>query len=139
MDQEPTPTPQTSLETGSAATPALSPALPGGYFCYACGKQIDSRAFICPHCGVRQQTGAPDSREGLDPGLAALISIIGSPVIAMLILKRFGVAAMYLVGIFISIVLAFAVIGFFMLAAIWIGGAYHAYTVATKQRLSVDR
>jgi rRNA maturation endonuclease Nob1 len=26
-------------------------------YCYACGKQIDARAEICPKCGVRQPSG----------------------------------------------------------------------------------
>ena len=32
-------------------------------FCFACGDEIDSRAEICPHCGVRQQD-AGNSRPG---------------------------------------------------------------------------
>jgi uncharacterized Tic20 family protein len=31
-----------------------------GKFCSNCGKKIDSKAVICPNCGVRQAAGAED-------------------------------------------------------------------------------
>jgi hypothetical protein len=39
-------------------TPAGGPGAPAAY-CRACGKHIDGRAVMCPHCGVPQSAGAP--------------------------------------------------------------------------------
>ena len=127
--------------TGTTDEPQRQPELPGpaalppgSHFCYACGSQIDARAFICPHCGVRQPAAAAPGDGRLDPGVAALIAIIGSPVVAMLILKRFGLAALYLGGILIGVLLTIVLIGFLILPALWAGGAYHAYKLACEQQ-----
>lgn len=120
--------PQRQLELAGPAGPP-----PGSHFCYACGTQIDARAFICPHCGVRQPATAAPGDSRLDPGLAALIAIIGSAFVAMLILKRFGLAALYPGGIILGVLLSFVLIGFLILPAIWAGGAYHAYKLASEQ------
>src|SRR5215208_4460661 len=52
-----------TLETSSAAA-----------FCHACGSQIDSRAEICPKCGVRQRTAA--SQSGRSRVTAALFALL---------------------------------------------------------------
>lgn len=38
----------------TATANAYQPYTPALKFCFACGEQIDSRAEICPKCGVRQ-------------------------------------------------------------------------------------
>jgi TM2 domain-containing membrane protein YozV len=43
-----------SVEAGSAAIAQGGAQQVGGSFCRACGEQIDPRAEICVHCGVRQ-------------------------------------------------------------------------------------
>jgi len=40
-------------------------------FCHACGQPIDSRAEICPKCGVRQKR-APGNKSRLAAALLAL-------------------------------------------------------------------
>ena len=43
-------------------------------FCHACGSQIDSRAEICPKCGVRQRAVAsPSGRNRITAALFALL------------------------------------------------------------------
>jgi TM2 domain-containing membrane protein YozV len=56
----------------------------GNTFCFACGQGIDSRAEMCPKCGVRQkrQTGA-----GKNKTTAALLALF---------LGGFGVHKFYL-------------------------------------------
>lgn len=128
--------------TGTTDEPQRQPELPGpaaalppgSHFCYACGSQIDARAFICPRCGVRQPAAAAPGDGRLDPGVAALVAIIGSSVVAMLILKRFGLAALYLGEILIGVLLTIVLIGFLILPALWAGGAYHAYKLASEQQ-----
>lgn len=34
--------------------PEAAPAVVVTQYCYACGDEVDARAEICPHCGVRQ-------------------------------------------------------------------------------------
>ena len=50
-------------------------------FCHACGQQIDVRAEVCPHCGVRQagiyQTGAPSTNRVAAGVLAILLGSFG--------------------------------------------------------------
>ena len=40
-------------------------------FCKNCGKEIDDKAEICPHCGVRSKLSSTVTK---NPGLAAIIS-----------------------------------------------------------------
>jgi len=60
-----------SMEEGMTATSDSSvPAT----FCRACATQIDSRAEICPKCGVRQRTAA--SQSGRNRTTAALFALL---------------------------------------------------------------
>ena len=43
-------------------------------FCHACGSQIDSRAEICPKCGVRQRSAV--STTGRNRTTAALFALL---------------------------------------------------------------
>lgn len=43
-------------------------------YCSNCGEQIDTKAEICPECGVRQH--APPSGDGPDRGVAALFALL---------------------------------------------------------------
>jgi len=66
------------------ATAAPGPAAvqnTGPTFCRACGKEIDNRAVICPHCGVAQsQAGTsayvPRPAGARTGGIAILLSIL---------------------------------------------------------------
>lgn len=45
-------------------------------FCVNCGKQIDAKAEICPHCGVRQpHIAAMGTAKGRNKMAAALLAI----------------------------------------------------------------
>ncbi len=53
---------------GAQAAPGpAAPPMAATKFCFACGESIDSRAEICPKCGVRQpyQAGMPYSGGGV--------------------------------------------------------------------------
>lgn len=43
-------------------------------FCVACGKPIDARAEICPHCGVRQPYISTGAGKGKNKIVAAILS-----------------------------------------------------------------
>jgi TM2 domain-containing membrane protein YozV len=71
-------------------------------FCYACGKAIDARAEICPHCGVRQQAPPSSGLTSTTPGgrnrvAAALFAILlGGLGIHKFYLGRIGQGILYL-------------------------------------------
>jgi TM2 domain-containing membrane protein YozV len=44
-------------------------------YCSACGKQIDSRAEICPKCGVRQTSSKGGNADKKDKTMAALLAL----------------------------------------------------------------
>ncbi len=114
---DPTPDPQPSAPAGSDTIPGWTPpdAQPGiaapastTKFCFACGASIDSRAEICPKCGVRQpwQTGMPGSgasgdattRTGKTKMAASLLAIfLGSFGIHKFYLGETGKGILYLV------------------------------------------
>jgi hypothetical protein len=54
----------------------------GTKFCFACGQVIDSRAEICPNCGVRQpdalaaQLAVPPAARNILSGLAIVSGVI---------------------------------------------------------------
>jgi uncharacterized protein DUF2510 len=53
---------------GAPGGPQQTPAPPAA-FCRACGRQLDARAVVCPHCGVAQ---AGVGQVVLSPGLQPL-------------------------------------------------------------------
>ena len=73
-------------------------------FCFACGNQIDTRAEICPKCGVRQPLSAATSPFGANTPsgknrlAAALFAIfLGGLGIHKFYLGRVGWGVLYLV------------------------------------------
>ena len=67
-------------------------------YCVNCGKQIDSKAEICPHCGVRQP-GMTGGRGAITPRIvAALFAILlGSFGIHKFYLGQIGWGVVYIV------------------------------------------
>ena len=46
-------------------------------YCKNCGKEIDEKAFVCPHCGVKQQGNSPDEPIGGLGVVCFLIPLVG--------------------------------------------------------------
>jgi hypothetical protein len=119
---------------GAATTATAPPSAPGSAtYCHACGEQVDPRAFVCPKCGVKQR-GSGGSGEGIEPALAAVVALITSPVIGMMLVKRWALAALYAVVILIGVVTSPFLIGIPILLGAWIGGIFHVYSIANQDR-----
>jgi TM2 domain-containing membrane protein YozV len=80
------------------------PIEPSMKYCFACGDQIDSRAEICPKCGVRQppmrDSGSlgPMTPSGKNRIAAALFAIfLGGLGIHKFYLGRIGFGIIYLI------------------------------------------
>lgn len=116
-----------TAKTGDVVAPPGSST-----YCHACGDRVDPRAFVCPKCGVKQQRGG--NGEGIEPGLAAVVTLITSPVIGMLLVKRWGLAALYAVVIFFGILTAAFLIGIPILLGAWLVGIFHVYSIANRDR-----
>lgn len=116
--EDPTPDPQPAPAAGADTVPGWTPpdaqpaiAAPASptKFCFACGATIDSRAEICPKCGVRQpwQAGMPGgggisgdatTRTGKTKMAAALLAIfLGSFGVHKFYLGETGKGILYLV------------------------------------------
>lgn len=109
--------------------PSKAPAVPGAMtYCHACGSIVDPRAFVCPKCGVKQRSAV--TMDGIDPGIVAVVSILFSPWIGMLLVKRWGLAAAYFGALVVSALLIAVLVGLLLMPVVWIGGAFHAYKIA---------
>jgi hypothetical protein len=49
----------------------------GKMYCNNCGKEIDDKAFVCPHCGVKQQVNSIDGNIGGLGVICFLIPLLG--------------------------------------------------------------
>jgi len=49
----------------------------GKMYCNNCGKEIDDKAFVCPHCGVKQSSNSEDGPVGGLGILCFLIPLVG--------------------------------------------------------------
>lgn len=83
-----------TVEEPTASAAPLAPAVDAPpvsvgpqVYCFACGAQIDSRAEICPKCGVRQPAATLAARPAKDKTTAALLAIF---------LGGFGIHKFYL-------------------------------------------
>ncbi len=87
-------------------------------FCYACGAQLDSRAVLCPTCGVSQRKEAISSAH--PNAVVALILNIFFPGVGTLVLGQTTPGIIQLVLWIVSIPLMFILIGFPLYLAVWI-------------------
>src|SRR5690606_22233134 len=76
----------------------------GTKYCHACGKSIDARAEICPHCGVRQHappasspfgTNTPSARNRIAAGLFGIL--LGTIGVHKFYLGSVGLGVLYLI------------------------------------------
>lgn len=77
-------------------------------FCYACGQSIDSRAEICPKCGVRQQDAKVTGKKSRIAA-ALLAFFLGGFGVHKFYLGRVGQGILYLIfcWTFIPAIVAF--------------------------------
>lgn len=115
---------------GTSGAPTYVGIAAGHKFCSNCGSQIDARAEICPHCGVRVAGPVTDTQEK-NPGVAAVLSalwiglgqIYNGEVLKGLLFMVFGVIAL------LSIIV---LIGFILAPLFWIYNIFDAYTTAKE-------
>jgi len=110
----------------SAASP--EPTAKKGKFCTNCGSEIDSRAEICPKCGVRQP-GSMGFAGDKSPAIAALLSflVVGLGQVYAGKMKR-GIVLFAACVVFFMV--SFLVLPVFAALACWIVSIYDAYKLA---------
>lgn len=91
-------------------------------FCTNCGKEIDDKAFVCPHCGVKQKCGSEDGPVG---GLGVVCFLF--PLVGLILyltwkkdkpLKAAGAGKAALWGFIAGIVLSVIIVGIAMAVGI---------------------
>jgi len=105
---------------------AISATTRARKYCQHCGTDIDAKAEVCPHCGVRAKYSALGQ-----PGIAAVLSLIWvglGQIYNGEVLK--GILFMVFSGVLFLTV--FFYIGFFLLPAFWLYNIYDAYSTALK-------
>lgn len=93
--------------------------------CEYCGEKINTRAEICPKCGVRLKKAEIEK----NPGLALMLSFI-VPGFGQLYNNQIQKGIGFIVVWFISILLLVFIVGVFMLLIIWIYAMYDAYNTS---------
>ena len=83
-------------EVSNVESPAPAIMAPTSY-CSACGRQIDPRAEVCVHCGVRQRS-APSSHHHKDRVTAGVLALfLGGLGVHRFYLGQIGLGVIYLV------------------------------------------
>lgn len=101
-------------------------------FCKNCGKEIDDKAEICPHCGVRNKLSSTGAK---NPGLAAIISFF-FPGLGQIYNGEIGKGILFIVVGTVFVLLMFVLIGFILYPLFWIYNIYDAYKTAERINLS---
>ncbi len=103
-------------------------------FCSNCGEQIDARAEICPHCGVRVAM-SPSAK---NPAVAAILSffVVG---LGQAYNGKYRTAILMFVLAVISTMLWNMVIGVITSLIVWIWSITDAWNVAKKDGGSTSR
>ncbi|MDP1551403.1 MAG: zinc ribbon domain-containing protein [Methanobacteriaceae archaeon] len=96
-------------------------------YCSNCGAEIDSKAEICPKCGVRQK-GTYIIQEK-NPGVAAVLSALWVG-LGQIYNGEIGKGILLMVVYTISAVLMVLIIGFITTPILWVYGVYDAYNSA---------
>lgn len=100
-------------------------------FCINCGEKIDSRAEICPHCGVRIKRSWEKNS-----GIAAILSFF-VPGLGQIYNGEIGKGLILIASIFISMILMIILVGFLMYLVIWVYSIYDAYNTAERINATV--
>ena len=101
-------------------------------FCKNCGKEIDEKAEICPHCGVRNKLSSKGEK---NPGLAAVISFF-FPGLGQIYNGEIGKGILFIVVGGVFILLMIVLIGFILYPLFWIYNVYDAYKTAERINLT---
>lgn len=130
---------QASPALPAAILPAIKPTPTAATYCRACGNPLDSRAMMCPRCGVatRNATDAGVAAAALamnhkSPGMAMVLSLLFTGAGQVYCGKVGRGIAFFLAAVF-SAVLILAVIGLILLPIIWIWAMVDAYQLAIRQ------
>lgn len=98
-------------------------------YCRDCGEAIDTRAEICPQCGIRQQPPPSEVGKGeteKDAGIAAVAAFV---VPGLGQIYNGEIAKGIILGI-ITIILAITGVGLIIAVPLWIWLIYDAYNTA---------
>jgi len=100
-------------------------------FCSNCGAEIDSKAEICPKCGVRIRP----AKEQKNPGLAAILSFFFTG-LGQIYNGQIGKGLIFIIIGGLLALSMFIVIGFLLYPIFWIYNIYDAYK--TAERINTD-
>ena len=101
-------------------------------FCKNCGKEIDDKAEICPHCGVRIRLSSKGEK---NPGLAAVFSFF-FPGLGQIYNGEIGKGIFFIVMGGVFAILMIVLIGFILYPLFWIYNIYDAYKTAERINLT---
>lgn len=132
-----------------APPPPPAPVLPAvkepstapGSYCHACGNGLDSRASICPQCGVSTGRGQMGSNPSAavaamtlnhkSAGAAVLLSLLFTGA-GQWYCGHVGRGFAFLAAAFVSALLCLVLIGFILLPIVYIWAAIDASNLASK-------
>lgn len=107
-------------------------------YCTNCAEEIDNKAEICPKCGVRQAGYTTQTNEKKSPVLSLILSFL-IPGLGQFynghIEKGIILIVGYFLFIFLTVILTFILVGFFLAIIpflIWVFGMYDAYVSADR-------
>jgi TM2 domain-containing membrane protein YozV len=122
----------------SVAT-AVKPAVGERTFCRACGLPLDSRAMLCPGCGVATGNvvnagvaAAALAMNAKSPGTAIVLSMLWAGA-GQIYCGRAGRGIAFMAAGFVSALLILAVIGLVLLPIVWVWAMVDAYQLAKNQ------
>jgi len=97
-------------------------------FCTNCGTEIDTKAEICPKCGVKQLSRHFSVKNS---GLAAVLSFFFMG-LGQIYNGQIGKGIIFIILYIISFLLIFILIGLITTPMLWIWGMVDAYRTAEK-------
>jgi TM2 domain-containing membrane protein YozV len=104
----------------------------GTKFCSNCGKSIDEKAEICPHCGVRVKEAPTHTHvEKKSTGIAAVLSFL-IPGLGQIYNGQIGKGILFIIVGVILFLTIFIFIGIILYPLFWIFNIYDAYNTAKQ-------
>ena len=107
-------------------------------FCSNCGAEIDTRAEICPKCGVRVAPPPPPTSlpptvmaERKSEGLAAVLSFLFVG-LGQIYNGQIGKGLLFIVVGVVAVLSMLILIGFLLYPLFWIYNIYDAYSTAKE-------